>query len=398
MPGYIPQVDIAAMKASSDAGFAHIKANLDEKRAYSKEAKLCCDRCKKQENSSTALQACGRCRSVRYCSRECQVAHYKATHKTDCANFSRPPLCRAFNTTVCLTGCSYPETGVFGLGTKDGMGAWVSVTEIIDCRLATLPGGGKNEHDPNVVFAMTPGLPGFNGKFLTLKILVQNRSKTAKPMVVIGSGIVAVASKQGTPIIQEGKEPGETSQILNHYPDLGPVLALAKVGAVLTYFNGKALASKQPKSCPAIKDATACAVLLNVGEYAQFEVEFRAGGPNVTHDFQALELLSHTVIPCIPYDPKAKGPFVELLAQAANRDEVCEIRPLIYQPAVDAWYKDYKTKGQFAYIASHHGEARANLLGHGLNAIGEMVKAIASEGMINPTLMRQFVKPSANRA
>ncbi|KAK7016307.1 ubiquitin carboxyl-terminal hydrolase 18-like protein [Favolaschia claudopus] len=385
MPGYIPQVDIEAMKASSDAGFAHMIANLNEKRAYSKEAKLSCDRCNKRENSSAALQACGRCR---YCSRECQVAHYKETHKTDCANFSRPPLCRAFNTTVCLTGCSYPETGVFGLGTKDGMGAWISVAGSIDCRLATLAGGDKNleKQDPNSVFLMTPGL--FKGKFLTLRILVQNRSKTAKPMVVIGRGIVAVASKKGTPIIQEGKEPGETSQILNHYPDLGPVLALAKVGAVLTHFNGKALESKQPRSCPAVKDATACAVLLNVGEYAQFEVEFRAGGPNVTHDFQALELLSHMVVPCIPYDPNAKGPFVEHLAQAANRDEVCEIRPLIYQPAVDAWYKDYKTKGELAYIASHYGEARANLLGHGHNAIGEMLKAMASEGVINPALMR----------
>ncbi|KAF7353404.1 hypothetical protein MSAN_01529400 [Mycena sanguinolenta] len=65
---YIPQVDTDAMMASANAGMAQIRAGLDEKRAWTKEAKLCCDYCKKHETSVSPLQACSRCRSVRYCS------------------------------------------------------------------------------------------------------------------------------------------------------------------------------------------------------------------------------------------------------------------------------------------------------------------------------------------
>jgi hypothetical protein len=61
---YIPKVDTRGMMASADAGVAHIRAGLNEKRAFAREAKLCCDRCKKQETSANPLQACSRCRSV----------------------------------------------------------------------------------------------------------------------------------------------------------------------------------------------------------------------------------------------------------------------------------------------------------------------------------------------
>ncbi|KAJ7869972.1 hypothetical protein B0H13DRAFT_2062353 [Mycena leptocephala] len=374
---YIPKADTRGMMASADAGVAHIRAGLNEKRAFAREAKLCCDRCKKQETSANPLQACSRCRSVRYCSRECQVAHYKTAHKKDCANFAEPPLCRAFNTKITLPGCSYPETPVFALGVSEGMGAWVSVAGSIDCRLAALPGGLKNldSNDPRSIMLMTPGMA--DGKYLSLRILVQNRTQKAKPMVVIGKGIVAVASTRGTPVILQGKEPGETSRMLN-YPHLGPVLGLAKVSAEITHINGKSLENKDVASCAAVKDADACAVLLNVGEHALFNVEFRAGGPKVTLDFQALELLAHVVVPCIPYDPAASAPYTELLPRAADRDEVCEVRAPFDQGAVHRWYADYKNKGERAYIASHYGEARARMIGDGNNAIGEMLKAMAS--------------------
>ncbi|KAJ6532041.1 hypothetical protein B0H19DRAFT_966575 [Mycena capillaripes] len=381
---YVPQVDLDALMTASTAGIAAIRAGLDEKRAFTKEAKLFCDRCKKQETSASPLQACSRCRSVWYCSRECQVAHYKMTHKKACADFVDPPLCRAFNTKVPLPGCSYPEVPVFARGVSEGMGAWLSVAGSIDCRLATLPGGlkarpARDAASMQEVMAMIPGM--MDGKYLALNILVQNRTLKAKPMVVIGKGIVAVASPRGTPIFLEGKDHGEPSRMLE-YPHLGPVLGLAKTSAEVTHFNGKAV--KENGSLPsAVKDADTCAVLLNVGEYAMFTVEFRAGGPKVTHDFQALELLEHIIVPAIPYDPKAKGPYSKLLPEAADRDEVCEIRAKIDQGAVEAWFKDYKTKGERAHIISHYGEARANMIGEGNQHLGEMLKAMASMAGLN---------------
>ncbi|KAJ7126769.1 hypothetical protein C8R44DRAFT_779501 [Mycena epipterygia] len=383
---YVPNVDTEALMTSSNAGIAAIRAGLNEKRAITKEAKLCCEYCKKQETSASPLQSCSRCRSVRYCSRDCQVAHYKVVHKTACAGFVDPPLCRAFNHKVVLPGCAYPEVPIFSRGVSDGMGTWVSAGGTIDCRLATLPGGLKATPNPDApgpppsvgqMMAMIPGMT--NGKYLTLTILAQNRSPKGKPMVVVGKGIVAVASPRGTPIVLEGKDHGEKSLMLE-YPHLGRVLGLSKSAAELTHFNGKPI--KDAAACPAVKDANMCAVLLNVGEYAMFTVEFRAGGPNVTHDFQALELLEHVVVPAIPYDPRFKGSYAEALPQAADRDEVCEIRAKIDQGAVEAWYKDFKTEGERAYIASHYGEARANMIGSGNQALAETFKAMMSRMMV----------------
>ncbi|KAJ7707426.1 hypothetical protein B0H17DRAFT_1191927 [Mycena rosella] len=375
---YVPKVDTDALLATSNAGIAAIRAGLDEKRVATKEAKLSCDACKKQETSASPLQACSRCRSVRYCSRACQVAHFKPTHKRACAGFAAPPLCRAFNTTVVLPGCAYPERGVFARGHSDGMGAWVSTAGTIDCRLATLPGGLKgrpatDEASMAQMMAMVPGM--MRGKYLGLTVLVQNRTQSGTPMVVVGKGIAAVASARGTPIFLEGKEPGEPSAMLD-YPHLGPnrVLGLAKASAELTHFNGKAV--KDPATCPAVQDPDTCAVLLALGEYAMFDIEFRAGAPRVAHDFEALALLAHVIVPAVPYDPAFRGAYAELLPRAADRGAVCEVQARMDQGAVEAWYRDYREGGEKAYIKSHYGAARAEMIGSGNDALAEMMKAM----------------------
>jgi hypothetical protein len=120
-----------------------------------------------------------------------------------------------------------------------------------------------------------------------------------------------------------------------------------------------------------VKDPGTLAVLLNVGDYAIFTIEFRAGGPNVTHDFQVLELLAHVVVPAVAYDPAFSGSSAELLPRAADRGAVCEIRAPIDQGAVEAWYRDYKTEGERAHIANHYGEARAVMSGSANQALVE---------------------------
>lgn len=93
---------------------------------------------------------------------------------------------------------------------------------------------------------------------------------------------------------------------------------------------------------PEIKDTESAAVVLHPGDYAIFTVEFRCGGLNITLDFQAMRLLHHLRIPAVPYDPTFKGCYRELVPQAADGDEVCEIHAFIDREAVDTWYKDYK--------------------------------------------------------
>ena len=55
-----------------------------------------------------------------------------------------------------------------------------------------------------------------------------------------------------------------------------------------------------------------------------------------------------------PYDPSFKGCYRELVPQAADRDEVCEIHAFIDREAVNAWYKEYGIGGEEAYITSHY--------------------------------------------
>lgn len=63
MSEYIPDPDALSM-ASAEARIALIRAGVQQKRAFTKEAKQCCDHCNKQETSASPLQACSRCRSV----------------------------------------------------------------------------------------------------------------------------------------------------------------------------------------------------------------------------------------------------------------------------------------------------------------------------------------------
>lgn len=116
--------------------------------------------------------------------------------------------------------------------------------------------------------------------------------------------------------------------------------------------------------------------MLLPGDYAIFTVEFRCGGPNITLDFQATKLLHHLIIPTAPYDPEFKGPYRELIPQAAERDEVCEIHAMIDREVVDAWYKDYETGGEEAYITSHYGAARARMTRSSHDALKEHLEVI----------------------
>ena len=116
--------------------------------------------------------------------------------------------------------------------------------------------------------------------------------------------------------------------------------------------------------------------MLLPGDYAIFTIEFRCGGPNVSLDFQATRLLHHLRIPAVPYDPSFKGPYKELVPQAAERDEVCEIHAVIDKMTVDEWYKDYETGGEKAFILSHYGAARYGMIRSGKDALNEHAKVL----------------------
>ena len=44
-----------------------------------------------EESRETRFKACGQCRRVYYCSKECQRLHWKRTHRHECADLARLP-------------------------------------------------------------------------------------------------------------------------------------------------------------------------------------------------------------------------------------------------------------------------------------------------------------------
>lgn len=49
-----------------------------------------CHYCCKEANQKVALKNCAKCKSAWYCSKECQVSHWKAGHKSDCIKHDAP--------------------------------------------------------------------------------------------------------------------------------------------------------------------------------------------------------------------------------------------------------------------------------------------------------------------
>ncbi|KAI0049594.1 hypothetical protein FA95DRAFT_1488915 [Auriscalpium vulgare] len=362
-------VDVDGLMSAGAEGIAAIRAGLEAKKQQSRAAKHRCDYCGKEDDDKKPLQACTGCRTVRYCNKTCQTAHYRVAHKRDCSSFSETPLCRPFNPKLILAGCSYPEVPIFAKAHVDGMGCWVSPSGSIDCSLAALPGSRipSRNRDNMSMEQLLAALPGAPGRFLDIRVMVQNRvrRKGAPPMVVVGKCIIAISSARGTPQIIEGNLPGEVNVKLQDWNGSVTPLFLK-----LTHYNGKEV--KSGERLAALKDDKTTSVVLHQGDFVIFELQYRCGGPNISRDFEAWELLDHIFVPSVPYDPAFSGPWSELLPRAVEKDDsVCEVRAKVSQELVDRWFADYKQKGQDAYIRSHYGEARAQMIAAGNNALGQ---------------------------
>lgn len=86
MPGYSPVPRALALyRKSAQLGLEHSKEVLSSMESQLK--MMCANACGKMAKKGEGLKACNRCRSVWYCSRECQTQHWKQGHKSDCVKF-----------------------------------------------------------------------------------------------------------------------------------------------------------------------------------------------------------------------------------------------------------------------------------------------------------------------
>ncbi|KAF9031870.1 hypothetical protein BDZ89DRAFT_1063752 [Hymenopellis radicata] len=340
-----------------------VLASIEHCEATVKMAKLRCTNCGKEEHDRKPLQFCSRCRSVRYCDRECQIMHYRAGHKVDCATFKVPPLCRAFSIELRADG-PYPEHPIFAHGhSQNSVGAWVSSGGQIDARLAHYvggrgPGPGLHNMAPEDAFR---ALPGTSGPFLGLIILVQNRQdpKTTGRVVVRGADIIAVSTPRGSDVLLQGRKPGE--RILSIEDPDNATRSRAGFHAThitIPFVNGKELLKTNGKHSFIVDSAT-CSVSLGPGDYAIFRLDYWVGGPQLERDYQALERLAYFEIPYTDVDGKA-----------------CKFQTKVDYPAVNEWYKDLKEKGEYEYLISHYGEGRTKLYTTGLERLAVLMQRL----------------------
>ena len=141
-----PTIDLDALKKDSDLGIAALRLQEKNVRANAREKKTTCGypSCDHEESPSAPLRACSKCQyvlyslsrsmqrsshayfsAIRYCSTDCQKAHWKA-HKTSCSTFSDLPFYRDFDPTLVLPGCQYPQSPVFASGHQNRFGCWIA--------------------------------------------------------------------------------------------------------------------------------------------------------------------------------------------------------------------------------------------------------------------------------
>jgi hypothetical protein len=109
--------------------------------------------------------------------------------------------------------------------------------------------------------------------------------------------------------------------------------------------------------------------VLQPTQYVIMELQYRLGGPSINKDFKAWGILDHFIIPFIKYDPKKPLSYLDI----HSRDDIMKIRAPVYHRAVDDWYKDYVTEGEYAHIVNHYGEARARMVGKGHEVMGQQL-------------------------
>mmetsp|Transcript_2650 Transcript_2650/g.5659 ORF Transcript_2650/g.5659 Transcript_2650/m.5659 type:complete len:103 (+) Transcript_2650:1020-1328(+) len=51
---------------------------------YERESSMRCANCLKPKSENGSLSKCKKCKVMRYCSKDCQVAHWRAGHKQEC--------------------------------------------------------------------------------------------------------------------------------------------------------------------------------------------------------------------------------------------------------------------------------------------------------------------------
>jgi len=406
MPPVIPDDEYMAKngdrfltKALGDAYGLHKKTE-DDKQEKSK-IRATCNYCGRA-SSTGKLSTCARCRSVRYCNTDCQIAHFRASHKLDCRNFTYPPITSLFDTRT-RPGMQYPLTPVLGIGFGDGgVGCWVSAGTRIDCRLQTSlcrtlgrPDRKFLIHDQEKAILIGKG-KGLLNNLLTLRVLVQNRRKDRSQILIHGamSHIIGAANageylqrcqvSESIQLPRMNVFPGMTCPYLSVYMDPwgGRHASVLSVNGVEYTGNFDRSRSNNTSSTPPldqIKRPKDAILTLGHGDYAVIELQFLCGdGAGIWFDFEALNLFHAIGIPYMKWDGLEDiDAAIGRMLDVETPDRVSMLSAFFIPSAINSYYADFKRDGPEAHIRSHYGDRAAEI------SEGDNISDAVHDWMIN---------------
>ncbi|KAI0749331.1 hypothetical protein C8Q80DRAFT_1269228 [Daedaleopsis nitida] len=211
----------------------------------------------------------------------------------------------------------------------------------------------------------------FTRNLLTLSVLVQNRRKDKMKILMFPARTQLVSFENTSSDVLKGRSEMDklsTFQVNEH------TLAVMGVAedpwsknrrVLLKNFNGIDIKEGKPLP-PSVHDVERGIVSLRPGEYVVFSAQFRLGdGDTITTDWEAFERLSCASLAFSLWEQGADPCLLDdILAQFLGRNGHAPegLRMPFDHPTMVDFYHDYLVYGEEAFIRSHYGAERVEIL------------------------------------
>ncbi|TFK94079.1 hypothetical protein K466DRAFT_22902 [Polyporus arcularius HHB13444] len=336
------------------------------------------------------MRRCSLCKSVRYCDERCQRADYIARHRSECTNFKAPPFTTTFMTQP-IGSLKYALATVFARGYRDGVGCWISIRGTRKASLVGLASSlsmRQSEESARSDILMAAALGGHHAHkdehaswhgpcLLTVQVLLQNRRKDGRPVLVLPARSQAISSPHESSmqlLMQKHRDCDAPSTYVDEDCRERASLQVAssnwdgKPRMYMANFDGAEFSPCQPKPCQhpprSVLDANRGLVVLHPGQFAVVHFQFCVGdGSTIKTEWQALRCLERFLVPCVsPWDGRDAASYDEDATAARLHAVQCAIDA----QAVEDYYRDIIGGNEAAFVASHHSNAQATVCSRGL--------------------------------